>query len=84
MLPLWKKPVSGGEGTQFTRFPSEQIFTSVLTPNGTLVMGAATLSQTPSSFVTLGESVPDTVIGKVTLVRFLSFDFTSERKSMVC
>jgi eukaryotic-like serine/threonine-protein kinase len=35
---LWKKPVSGGQGTQFTHFPSEQIFNSVLTPDGKLVM----------------------------------------------
>jgi Tol biopolymer transport system component len=34
---LWKKPVSGGEGTQFTHFPSEQIFNSVVTPDGKLV-----------------------------------------------
>ena len=36
---LWKKPVTGGEGTQFTHFPSEQIFNSVITPDGKLVMG---------------------------------------------
>ena len=35
---LWKKPVSGGEGTQFTHFTSEQIFNSVVTPDGKLVM----------------------------------------------
>jgi Tol biopolymer transport system component len=35
---LWKKPVTGGEGTQFTHFPSEQIFNSVITPDGKLVM----------------------------------------------
>ena len=34
---LWKKPVSGGEGTQFTHFPSEQIFNSVVTPDGKLI-----------------------------------------------
>lgn len=36
---LWKKPVSGGEGAQFTHFSSEQIFNSVITPDGKLVMG---------------------------------------------
>ena len=36
---LWKKPVTGGEGTQFTRFSSEEIFNSVITPDGKLVMG---------------------------------------------
>src|SRR5215472_15350585 len=36
---LWKKPVSGGKGMQFTHFSSEQIFNSVLTPDGKLVMG---------------------------------------------
>jgi serine/threonine protein kinase/Tol biopolymer transport system component len=36
---LWKKPVAGGEGTQFTHFPSEMIFNSFITPDGTLVMG---------------------------------------------
>lgn len=36
---LWKKPVTGGEGTQFTHFRSEQIFNSVITPDGKLVMG---------------------------------------------
>jgi Tol biopolymer transport system component len=36
---LWKKPVTGGEGTQFTHFPSELIFNSVITPDGKLVMG---------------------------------------------
>ena len=35
---LWKKPVSGGESKQFTRFPSEQIYNAVLTPDGKLVM----------------------------------------------
>jgi serine/threonine protein kinase len=35
---LWKKPVAGGEGTQFTHFPSEMIFNSFITPDGTLVM----------------------------------------------
>jgi serine/threonine protein kinase/Tol biopolymer transport system component len=35
---LWKKPVAGGEGTQFTYFPSEQIFNSVIAPDGKLVM----------------------------------------------
>jgi len=34
---LWKKPVSGGEGTQITHFPSELIFNSVMTPDGKLV-----------------------------------------------
>lgn len=29
---LWKKHVTGGEGTQFTNFRSEQIFNSVITP----------------------------------------------------
>jgi Tol biopolymer transport system component len=36
---LWKKPVTGGQGTQFTHFTSEQIFNSALTPDGKLVMG---------------------------------------------
>jgi len=36
---LWKKPVSGGKGIQFTHFSSEQIFNSFLTPDGKLVMG---------------------------------------------
>jgi serine/threonine protein kinase len=36
---LWKKPVAGGDGTQFTHFPSEEIFNSFITPDGTLVMG---------------------------------------------
>jgi serine/threonine protein kinase/Tol biopolymer transport system component len=35
---LWKKPVTGGEATQFTHFPSEQIFNSVITSDGKLVM----------------------------------------------
>ena len=35
---LWKKPISGGEGTQLTHFSTEQIFNSVLTPDGKLVM----------------------------------------------
>jgi Tol biopolymer transport system component len=35
---LWKKPVAGGNGKQFTHFPSEQIFNAVLTPDGKLVM----------------------------------------------
>ena len=35
---LWKKPVNGGEGTQFTHFPSEQIINAVMTPDGKLVM----------------------------------------------
>jgi serine/threonine protein kinase/Tol biopolymer transport system component len=35
---LWKKPVSGGEGIQFTHFPSEQIINGVMTPDGKLVM----------------------------------------------
>ena len=35
---LWKKPASGGEGMQFTHFPAEQIFNSVVTPDGKLVM----------------------------------------------
>jgi serine/threonine protein kinase/Tol biopolymer transport system component len=35
---LWKKPVSGGEGTQFTHFPSEQLINAVMTPDGKLVM----------------------------------------------
>ena len=35
---LWKKPVSGGEGTQITHFPSELIFNSVMTPDGKLIM----------------------------------------------
>jgi Tol biopolymer transport system component len=35
---LWMKPVAGGEGTQFTHFPSELIFNSFMTPDGTLVM----------------------------------------------
>jgi Tol biopolymer transport system component len=35
---LWKKPVSGGEGTQITHFPSELIFNSVMTPDGKLVI----------------------------------------------
>jgi|HubBroStandDraft_4_1064222.scaffolds.fasta_scaffold16193_1 serine/threonine protein kinase len=35
---LWKKPVSGGDGTQITHFPSELIFNSVITPDGKLVM----------------------------------------------
>jgi len=35
---LWKKPVSGGQGTQITHFPSELIFNSVITPDGKLVM----------------------------------------------
>jgi serine/threonine protein kinase len=34
---LWKKPVTGGEGAQFTHFTSEQIFNSVMT-DGKLVM----------------------------------------------
>ena len=36
---LWKKPVSGGKGMQFTHFSSEQIFNSFLTPDGKLIMG---------------------------------------------
>jgi Tol biopolymer transport system component len=35
---LWKKAVSGGEGTQITHFPSELIFNSVMTPDGKLVL----------------------------------------------
>jgi Tol biopolymer transport system component len=35
---LWKRPVSGGEGTQFTHFTSEQIINSVISPDGKLVM----------------------------------------------
>lgn len=36
---LWKKPVTGGAGKQFTHFTSEEIFNSTMTPDGTLVMG---------------------------------------------
>ncbi|HEX8838138.1 MAG TPA: protein kinase [Candidatus Acidoferrum sp.] len=35
---LWKKPVAGGEGRQFTHFTTELIFNSVITPDGKLVM----------------------------------------------
>jgi Tol biopolymer transport system component len=35
---LWRKPVSGGEGTQITHFTSELIFNSVMTPDGKLVI----------------------------------------------
>ena len=35
---LWKKPVSGGEGTQFTHFTSELIMNAAMTPDGKLVM----------------------------------------------
>ena len=35
---LWKKPVAGGEGTQFTHFSSELIFNSFMTPDGTPAM----------------------------------------------
>jgi len=36
---LWKMSLSGGSPVQFTHFSSEQIFNSVLTADGKLVMG---------------------------------------------
>ena len=35
---LWKKPISGGERTQLTHFPSEQIINAAMTADGKLVM----------------------------------------------